>query len=64
MAAKKDRKLVIRQVKSAIGYPERVRRTLRALGLRGHQRSVEQKDSPAIRGMIEKVSHMVEVEES
>lgn len=62
--AKKERTLVIRQVRSAIGYPQRVRRTLRALGLRGHQKSVEQKDSPAIRGMIEKVSHMIEVEEA
>ncbi|MGH7571782.1 MAG: 50S ribosomal protein L30 [Gemmatimonadota bacterium] len=62
--AKKERTLVIRQVRSASGYPERIRRTLRALGLKGHQKSVEQKDSPAIRGMIEKVSHMVEVEES
>ena len=64
MAAKKERTLVIRQVRSASGYPARVRRTLRALGLRGHQRSVEQKDTPAIRGMIQKVGHMIEVEEA
>ncbi len=62
--AKKERTLVIRQIRSASGHPERMRRTLRALGLRGHQKTVEQKDSPAIRGMIRKVSHMVEVEES
>ncbi|HET6343005.1 MAG TPA: 50S ribosomal protein L30 [Gemmatimonadota bacterium] len=61
--AKKPATLVIRQVRSASGHPERLRRTLRALGLRGHQKSVEQKDSPAIRGMIEKVRHLVQVEE-
>jgi large subunit ribosomal protein L30 len=60
---KKPTTLVIRQVRSASGHPERLRRTLRALGLRGYQKSVEQKDSPAIRGMIEKIRHLVQVEE-
>ena len=60
--ARKPATLVIRQVRSASGHPERLRRTLRALGLRGHQKSVEQKDSPAIRGMINKVSYLVKVE--
>jgi len=55
--------LKIRQVKSDIGQPARIRATLRALGIQGHQGSVEQKDSPAIRGMIAKVRHLVAVEE-
>jgi len=54
--------LVIKQVKSGIGAPHDQRATLEALGLR-HQRSVVQKDNPAIRGMIFKVRHLVEVTE-
>ena len=60
----KSGQIVITQVKSAIGSPGRIKATLQALGLRGHQRSVVQKDSPAIRGMIEKVKHLVEVEKA
>jgi large subunit ribosomal protein L30 len=55
--------LHIRQVKSGIGAPHDQRATLKALGLR-HQRSVIQKDNPAIRGMIFKVRHLVEVSEA
>ena len=54
--------LMIKQVKSGIGAPRDQRATLEALGLR-HQRSVKQKDNPAIRGMIFKVRHLVEVTE-
>jgi large subunit ribosomal protein L30 len=54
--------LHITQVKSGIGAPHDQRATLEALGLR-HQRSVIQKDNPAIRGMIFKVRHLVEVTE-
>lgn len=61
MAAKKT--LVIRQVRSGIGQPERVRETLRALGFKRHQQTIEKKDDPAIRGMIAKVHHLVTVEE-
>lgn len=57
-------RLRIRQVKSGVGMERRQRRTLRALGLRHHQDVVEQPDNPAIRGMIAKVSHLVEVEET
>ncbi len=56
------RKLRITQVRSGIGRPETHRRTLRALGLK-HQRSVVQEDTPAIRGMIFQVRHLVEVQE-
>jgi large subunit ribosomal protein L30 len=54
--------LEIRQVRSGVGAPHDQRATLKALGLK-HQRSVQQKDNPAIRGMIFKVRHLIEVTE-
>lgn len=59
----KAKKLEIKQVRSGIGRPETHRRTLRALGIKRHQQSVVQVDSPAIRGMIDQVSHLVSVTE-
>jgi large subunit ribosomal protein L30 len=56
-------KLKIRLVKSPIGYNLRQKRTLRALGLRRLSATVEHEDVPVVRGMISKVSHLVEVEE-
>ena len=56
-------RLRIRWIKSAIGYSERQKATIRALGLRRLDDEVEKKDHPAIRGMIAKVGHLVEVEE-
>jgi large subunit ribosomal protein L30 len=53
----------IRWVRSAIGYDRRQRATLRGLGLRRLQQAVELKDTPAIRGMIDKVRHLVVVED-
>ncbi len=50
-------------VKSAIGYSQRQKATIRALGLRHLGDSVVQKDSPVIRGMLRKVQHLVRVEE-
>jgi len=49
--------------KSVIGYPRRQKETVRGLGLRKLNRSRVLKDTPAIRGMIRKVAHLVEVEE-
>ncbi len=49
--------------KSPIGYSYRQKRTVRALGLRRMHQTVEQKDTPVIRGMIAKVEHLVTVEE-
>jgi large subunit ribosomal protein L30 len=49
-------------VRSGIGKPQNQRKTLVALGLRKHQQSVVQRDTPAIRGMIFQVQHLVEVE--
>lgn len=54
----------ITQVRSGIGRLRTHRRTLRALGIRRHQQSVVHTDSPAIRGMIRKVRHLVEVTEA
>ena len=62
-AAEQARRLKITQVHSGIGRPGVHRRTLKALGLRKHQQSVVQDDSPAIRGMIFQVQHLVSVQE-
>jgi len=52
----------IKQVRSRIRCPKDQKRTLDALGLRKMGRTVEHNDNPAIRGMIEKVKHLVSVE--
>jgi large subunit ribosomal protein L30 len=64
MADTKTKKLSITQVKSGIGRPENQRATLRALGLKRMNQTVEHKDTAGIRGMIFKVQHLVEVEEA
>jgi len=51
----------IKQIKSKIGYPVDQKRTLEALGLRKISQVVEKEDSPAIRGMIRKVHHLVTI---
>ena len=56
-------KLRVKWVKSAIGYSKDQKATIRALGLRKLQQTVEHEDHPALRGMIRKVSHLVKVEE-
>ena len=53
----------IQQIKSKIGYPVDQKRTLEALGLRKIGQVVEKEDSPALRGMIRKVHHLVTVVE-
>jgi large subunit ribosomal protein L30 len=58
------RKLQIRWVKSSIGQSRRQKDTIHALGLRRLGDIVEQADTPAIRGMIDRVSHLVQVEET
>jgi large subunit ribosomal protein L30 len=58
------RKLAIRQVRSVIGRPEDQKRTMEALGLRRMHRVVIHPDNPAIRGMISKVRHLVQVQEA
>jgi large subunit ribosomal protein L30 len=49
--------------RSGIGRPEHQRKTLKGLGLTKLQKTVILKDTPAIRGMIKKVDHLLEVEE-
>lgn len=65
MPKKKEavKKLRITLVKSVIGYSEKHKGTIRALGLRHLNQSVEQVDSPVVRGMLMKVNHLVKVEE-
>lgn len=58
-----DVKLKITQTRSVIGRPQKQRRIIEALGLRRNQSSVIQNDTPAIRGMVFKVRHLVNVEE-
>lgn len=50
-------------VRSAIGYPKPQKETVRALGLRRLNQTVEHKDTPALRGMLAKVVHLIRVEE-
>lgn len=54
----------IRQVKSANGTDAAQRATLESLGLRRIGHTVEHEDRPQLRGMIRRVAHLVEVEES
>ena len=55
--------LQITLIKSASGYSEKHKATIRALGLRRINQTVEQADTPVIRGMLMKVNHLVKVEE-
>jgi len=57
------KKLRVTLVKSPIGYEKSQRATVRALGLSRISQSVEKDDSPAVRGMIAKVVHLLEVSE-
>ncbi len=56
-------KLRVTWEKSAIGYNKRQRMTLKALGFRSLNQTIIHADSPAIRGMVNKVRHLVRVEE-
>ncbi|MEZ4711302.1 MAG: 50S ribosomal protein L30 [Caldilineaceae bacterium] len=58
-----EKKLLVTLVNSPIGYHQSQKDTVRALGLRKIRQTVEKEDTPVIRGMINKVSHLVEVEE-
>ena len=49
--------------KSAIGYTVRQKATVKALGFRRLYQTIEKEDSPAIRGIINKISHLLTVEE-
>lgn len=57
-------KLKITLKRSLIGRPEKQRRIIKSLGLRKINQSATHEDTPSIRGMIHKISHMVEVSEA
>ena len=57
------RVLQVTLIKSPIGYSERHKKTVKALGLHRMHQTVEQPDTLAVRGMIAKVAHLVKVEE-
>ena len=57
------KKVKITLVKSPIGYSKRHKGTIRALGLKKINQTVEQEDGPVLRGMLSKVAHLVEIEE-
>jgi large subunit ribosomal protein L30 len=57
------KKLRIKQIKSGIGRPVKQKRTLQALGLKRMNHQLEVEGTPQILGMVEKVRHLLEVEE-
>ena len=63
MAKKKSGTVKIKWIRSFIGCPVDMRQTIRGLGFRRMQQVVERNDTPAVRGMIHKVRHLVEVQE-
>lgn len=60
-AKKKPEMLKIKWVRSFIGCPRGMRETIKGLGFRRMNQVVEREDTPAIRGMILKVRHLVDV---
>jgi len=58
----KKQTIRVRQVKSGIGYARDQKATLRGLGFRRMNQVVELEDTPAIRGMVNKVTHLVRIE--
>jgi large subunit ribosomal protein L30 len=59
----KEKMIQVTLIRSGNNRPETQRRTLQGLGLTKMHRTVRLKDTPAIRGMVRKVSHLVKVEE-
>ena len=57
------KKIKITQIKSSIGYKQKAKLTLKALGLRKMHQSVEHIDTPSMRGMLSKVDYLVKIEE-
>jgi len=64
MARRKNKKLQITLVRSPIGYSKKQKATLKAMGLKRVNQVVVQDDSDVMRGMIDKVSHLVTVDEA
>ena len=61
--ATSEKTLRVTWVKSDIGFPKDQKATIKALGLRRLHQTVEHKDTPALRGMLNKVIHMLKIEE-
>ena len=64
MAKTKQKKVKVTLRRSVIGEKPKTRATVEGLGLKRIRQTVEQVDSPSLRGMIAKVSHLVDVEEA
>jgi large subunit ribosomal protein L30 len=58
-----DKTVRVTLVRSPIGYTKDQKKTVLALGLHRMHQTVEHKDNPAVRGMIRKIIHLVQVEE-
>ena len=61
--ASEKKSIRIEQFKSPIGYPRPQREVLKSLGLRRIRHVVEREDSPAVRGMVKKIPHLVRIVE-
>lgn len=64
MAKKKDKTIKVTLTRSVIGEKPKTRATVEGLGLKRIHQTVEQVDSSSLRGMLAKVSHLVEVDEA
>jgi len=64
MAKTKQKTVKVTLRKSVIGEKPKTRATVEGLGLRKLHQTVEQVDTPSLRGMLAKVSHLVEVDEA
>lgn len=58
-----SKQIKVTQIRSQIGRPEKHRKILKGLGLKGPHKSVVVDNTPSFRGMIKKVIHLVQVEE-
>ena len=58
-----DKTLRVTLVRSSIGYPKDQKSTVLALGLHRLHQTVEHKDNPALRGMLNKIIHLLKIEE-
>jgi len=63
MAQKKNAKLQVTLRKSLIGQKPKTRETVRSLGLRKINSTIEHNDTPDVRGMLHRVRHLIDVEE-
>jgi large subunit ribosomal protein L30 len=57
-----SKKVTVKWVKSAIGYSERQKRTIKALGFSKLGQTVELNNTPQVRGMIQAVAHLVQIQ--